>query len=381
MKADAGFSPTRKVRPLRGLGSRRLTRAHLTLAERPQVAALGREALGVVADALSRELGCPVKAEARLLEAAVPPATGLAQPAVFALLELSAVGGTGVLELEPALAFAALERIAGAGQRPGVVTELARLEEATLAYLLLLALSAVRTQAGLYPRLGPRLAGVTMRRADVTARLDGRQPLVAVELSLTVGQVVAGARLLLPASVLQTVFQALPVERGQDLAPEVLAAALEARCLIGQTPLPATALEALVVGDVVLFEGVRRDGGRLLGRGRLVTHGFALAGDYLAEGFSLTRAQGRATSKESDMVAMKEKSEGMPPLPVDVEIELTRVMVPLSELAALKPGALLPLHINANEPVLLRVGDRAVARAELVEIEGEVGARVLALLP
>ena len=27
------------------------------------------------------------------------------------------------------------------------------------------------------------------------------------------------------------------------------------------------------------------------------------------------------------------------------------------------------------------LGDRAVARAELVEIEGEVGARVLALLP
>jgi type III secretion protein Q len=381
MKVDVEQSPTRKVRPLRRLGSRRLTRAHLTLAERPQVASLGREALGAVVEVLSRELGCPVKAEARLLEAAVPPATGLAQPAVFALLELSAVGGVGVLELEPALAFAALERIAGAGQRPGVVTELARLEEATLAYLLLLALSAVRAQPGLYPRLGPRLSGVTMRRADVVARLEGRQSLVAVELSLTVGEVSAGARLLLPAPVLQTVFQALPVERGPGLAREVLAASLEAWCLIGQTPLSARALEALVVGDVVLFEGVRRDGERVLGGGRLVTRGFALVGEFLAEGFSLTRAQGRAHSQESDMVAVNEKSEGMPPLPVDVEIELTRVMVPLSELAALKPGALLPLHINANEPVLLRVGGRAVARAELVEIEGEVGARVLALLP
>lgn len=81
------------------------------------------------------------------------------------------------------------------------------------------------------------------------------------------------------------------------------------------------------------------------------------------------------------MVAMNERIEGMPPLPVDVEIELTRLMLPLSELAVLKPGALLPLRISANEPVVLRVGDRAVARAELVEIEGEVGARILALLP
>ncbi len=80
-------------------------------------------------------------------------------------------------------------------------------------------------------------------------------------------------------------------------------------------------------------------------------------------------------------VTVMEAGPGVPPLPVDVEIELTRLMVPVSELAVLKPGALLPLHINASEPVLLRIGDRAVARAELVDIEGEVGARILTLLP
>ena len=68
-------------------------------------------------------------------------------------------------------------------------------------------------------------------------------------------------------------------------------------------------------------------------------------------------------------------------LPVEVEVELARLRMPLSELAMLRPGAVLALHMNASEPVLLRVGDRAVARAELVEVEGEVGARILALLP
>ena len=81
------------------------------------------------------------------------------------------------------------------------------------------------------------------------------------------------------------------------------------------------------------------------------------------------------------VTAVDARSEGLPPLPVEVEIELSRVMLPLSELAAIKPGALLPLRINPSEPVLLRVGDRAVARAELVDIEGEVGARILCLLP
>ncbi|WP_228564850.1 type III secretion system cytoplasmic ring protein SctQ [Myxococcus sp. AB036A] len=381
MKTRIEHAASRKVRPLRRLGARRLTRAHLVLAERPQAGGLGREALDAVMAALTRELGCPVHAEARFLESVVSPSVGLGEPAIFALLELSAVGGTAVLELEPALAFMGLERIAGAGQRPGVVTELARLEEATLAYVLLVALSAVRAAGGAYPWLGPRLVGVTMSRSDVVARLDPREPLVGIEVMVSVGESRAGARLLLPSQVVQTVFQALPVERAPGIAPEVLAASLEARCLVGQTPLPANALDALVVGDVVVFEGVRKQAGQLFGPGRLVTRGFALSGDFLAEGFSLTRAQGRGIPQESDMVAVNKQEEGMPPLPVDVEIELTRVMIPLSELAALKPGALLPLHINASEPVVLRVGDRAVARAELVEIEGEVGARVLALLP
>lgn len=66
-------------------------------------------------------------------------------------------------------------------------------------------------------------------------------------------------------------------------------------------------------------------------------------------------------------------------LPVDVEIELARIRVPLSQLAVLRPGGVLPLHINAAQTVTIRIGDKAVARAELVEIEGEIGARVLSL--
>ena len=70
-----------------------------------------------------------------------------------------------------------------------------------------------------------------------------------------------------------------------------------------------------------------------------------------------------------------------PAVPVEVAIELTRIQLPLGELACLSPGSVLQLRMSASDPVLVRVGDRAVARAELVEIEGEVGARIIALLP
>lgn len=77
---------------------------------------------------------------------------------------------------------------------------------------------------------------------------------------------------------------------------------------------------------------------------------------------------------------MSTQRDETPALPVEVEVELTRLRLTVGELAGIRAGSILPLHINAAEPVLLRVGDRAVARAELVEIEGEVGARILTLL-
>lgn len=366
---------------LHRLGTRRLSRAHVTLSERPQVARLGKQALRVVGDALGRELAGPVNATGRLADAVVFPATGLSHAVAFVLVDLSATGGSAVLELELPFLFAALERLSGSRQRPSPVMRLTRLEEATVAYLVLTALAALRSQSEVHPRLGPRLAGVTMSRVEALARLDGRRSHVSVELSLKVGDVSSGGRLLLPAVLFESVWKHLPVERDTAIAPEVLAASIGARCFLGSTRLSSSSLERLSAGDVVVFDGVRHGGEHLHGRGRLVTRGFELVGEFSPEGFTLIRAHRRALPLESNMANVNEQSGGMPPLPVDVEIELTRLMLSLSELAALKPGSLLPLRINASEPVLLRVGDRAVARAELVEIEGEVGARILTLLP
>jgi type III secretion protein Q len=377
-----GFKPPlSQVSRLSRLGTRRLARAHVTLKERPQVARLGHEALQVICEVIGRELSSSVTATGRLVDAIVTPAAGLSRTAAFVLLDLSETGGTAVLELDPPVLFAALERLSGSSQKPGAVTRLTRLEEAAFAYLVLSALAALRAKAELHRRLGPRLAGVTMNRMEALARMEGHRPHLGIELSLTVGQVTAGGRLVLPAVIFESACKDLPVERELTVPPEILAASVGAQCLLGRTRLAPSSLEALSVGDVVVLEGARHGGEHLLGHGRLVTRGFELTGEFTPQGFSLTRARKRAFSLETNVSNVMAPSEGVPPLPVDVEIELTRLMLPLSELAALKPGHLLSLRINASEPVLLRVGDRAVARAELVDIEGEVGARILSLLP
>ena len=346
-----------KPMKLRRLGIRRLARAHLTLSERPRAARLAKQALGAVCEALSRELACPVRAEARLLEAVVMPMTGLAHRAAFALVDLSALGGTAVLELELPVLFAALERLAGSGTKSAPITELTRLEEASFAFLGLVALEALRGQGDMQRRFGPRLTGVTVSRTEALARLDARQRHLGVELTVTVGRTTAGGRLVLPAGVIHTAVQDLPVERDMELATEVGEARWQACCRVGCAGVSREALESLSKGDVILFERLRREEPRLFGPGRLMSRGFELKGDFTPEGFLLNRALVRGTLQEQDMATVVDaRNEGMPPLPVDVEIELTRIALPISELARLKPGALLPLHIAASDPVLLRVG-------------------------
>ena len=62
---------------------------------------------------------------------------------------------------------------------------------------------------------------------------------------------------------------------------------------------------------------------------------------------------------------------------VTLEVEIARVPVTLADLARLEPGATLPLPVGRGGLVLLRVGDRAVGRGELVDVEGAVGVRIL----
>jgi type III secretion protein Q len=62
-----------------------------------------------------------------------------------------------------------------------------------------------------------------------------------------------------------------------------------------------------------------------------------------------------------------------------LEVELATVAVPLRDLARIAPGSVLPLGLERSGQVKLHIGDRAVARGELVEVDGAVGVRIASL--
>lgn len=351
--------------------AQKLTRAHLAIAARPSVRANLTEACSRVAKKLGAQLKTTLACRASVRPSTIHPFTHLAARALFVTLEFSGEA-VAILELDLLAAGALLGRITGGHEPVGVPSRLSHIEEAALGWITLFALSELRREPA-FEHLSPRLVSLTLDRGEVLPQVDARLRHVAVELDLEVGETRCLARLLLPSLWLQSKFDALPAEASPELLAEVSSATLAVRCIIGSALLPPRDASTLTCGDVVLFSGLAQHPSGLTGSGRLVAPSFELRGTFTEAGFTLTRAFERPT-QESAM------SQIDPTVPIEVEIELTRLRLPLHQLGTVRPGSVLPLHINAAQQVIVRIGDKAVARAELVEIEGEIGARIVAML-
>ena len=63
-------------------------------------------------------------------------------------------------------------------------------------------------------------------------------------------------------------------------------------------------------------------------------------------------------------------------IPVEVVVELGRKTMLIRDVAALKPGDIVDLEQTVDSPLDIRVGDKLLARGELVMVNGRVGLRV-----
>ena len=65
--------------------------------------------------------------------------------------------------------------------------------------------------------------------------------------------------------------------------------------------------------------------------------------------------------------------------PVIVRVELGAVEMSAREWASLRAGDVVTVGARVGAPVLLRAGSRELGTGELVDIDGEVGVRVLSM--
>lgn len=64
-------------------------------------------------------------------------------------------------------------------------------------------------------------------------------------------------------------------------------------------------------------------------------------------------------------------------IPVEIQIRLGRVVMPLGELQELRAGAVVTLDHSLDDPVEILAGNKLVARGEIVVVEDQLGVRIL----
>ena len=353
----------------------------------------------------------------------------LAEPTFLSFLVPGPHRGRAVLEIGLPLAHAAVDALlGGAGEAVGV-RPLTDIEEGVASFVILEALKAlVPVMDPNQPKL--RLEGVARGLDEAVTRLSEDGPVLVVHLRTRLGSQEGMVRLFVPSGVLDVMEPA----QAADLRRAALQADIQAnlrrlssvrtwlRAEIAQAEISSGDLASLRVKDVVLVDAfsARPDRGEngtarvLLG---LARKGCLAADVYLENGQYRARITGlvagdqsfpRRVPSEADEAAAEALGESgdeeftnpemrnplaesgavddrmdsgdlLGDIPLQISVELARVPVTADQVVALRVGQVVELRRAPGEPVDLSVNGKVIARGELVEVEGQLGVRVLSL--
>ncbi|MFP2934878.1 type III secretion system cytoplasmic ring protein SctQ, partial [Pyxidicoccus sp. 3LG] len=80
-----------------------------------------------------------------------------------------------------------------------------------------------------------------------------------------------------------------------------------------------------------------------------------------------------------DDVNKSDGSDLLGDVPLQIAVELARVPVTAQQVVGMRTGQVIELNKGPGEPVELSVNGKVVARGELVEVEGQLGVRIITL--
>jgi type III secretion system YscQ/HrcQ family protein len=291
---------------------------------------------------------------------------------VGASAALVAATGRGrfAIVLSPAIARYVAERVVGSDAADVALgaVPLSRGELGLVGYVVARMLAVSQSDAALIDASSAR---------EAIATLPGRHAILW-SATITIGSVRGPAWLVTPIDLAHgrssdaTIDPSLPVR---------------ASIVIGAATLPIGEVRGLAIGDVLVPDSLTFDPRTLTGRARLVVGRSREIGIELANGgWCVADVAGLAapTPARREKVSMSDATDARETLSdVDVElsIELARIEMSVGEVSSLAPGVVITSGRAIGERVAIRAGERVIAYGELVDVEGEIGVRLLEVAP
>lgn len=282
--------------------------------------------------------------------------TALSEP--LAAIVLRSDRGTLALELSPRLATWAADRILG-GEGVASDTVLTDVERGALAY------AGARAADAAWKVIGV----VTTVEAMVQALGDDGS--VVRGWDVAVGEMRGVARVWIPDAL-----------SGSDDAASMPLPALSLDVTLdaGTSTLAGSELVQLEHGDVVVLDEAwwpERCAAGVVGSSRTRWWCDATGRcESIETGLDESPREGTRAMQDEGVT---ETMDRVGDAPVFIAVELARFRMSVEELSKVRPGEVLSTGAKLGERVALRVGDKIVARGELVDVEGEVGVQITEL--
>lgn len=399
------------IRPFTFTQLKRMTRDQVALeasvsahfAGRPYAADFG-EGLAAL---LARYLKEPCKLTPPELKAVARRELGHVLPATGCLLVVGAAPGDRklVVDLDLGLASLAIERLlGGSGESDRIQRPLTDIEEGVLSFLLLKVLAYFHHGIESGHELALTLDRFASKLDDLSAAVDEERDFVMLGVRVAVGKRLGYVRVLLPGSLVTERFGkpvpqsgSAPSERAQmaALLDSIGELVVEGRVELARLPdLGAADVAQLEPGDIIVVEnhqvtktsegleglvfikiGAGNNGGlrcRLAGgdQQRVEVVDIVLQEQPLEEVMADNEgAEGNENLAETEGLLRD--------VAAPVVIELGRLRLNASQVMRLRKGQVMRLPRAPNDPVDLVVNGKLFARGELIEVDGELGVRLV----
>lgn len=360
----------------------------------------------------------------------------VSEPTFLAVLAPQPNKTRGLLEVEINLAHTAIDMLMGGAGEAVALRPLTDIEEGVMTYVIIETLKALApTMDQNMPKL--RIEGLAKSFDEAMTLLGDVESLAVVQLRASIGAQTGYLRLFIPESVLA---QANPPPMGASRrarrSAEASAHAMRLRLVrcwvraeIGTVDIMASDLAQVRPKDVIIVDSLSARPDKKAGGTARLRVGFGRMGYVKAE---VIYDGGRFKCVVGDGVAVEAPLDNRPPdmeggsppeggdapepapeaapppenheqeeavtgviqdmdekqlegadllgdVPLQIMVELGRVAVTAEDVVAMKIGHVLDLNKTAGEPVELSVNGKVVARGEVVEIDGSLGVRIVAL--
>lgn len=370
----------------------------------------GRTFLTDLGEVLEAHLKAPVQVSVQQTSSVSRADMGSLLPAVGCLLVVGCGGSEHkiIADLDPSIATLCIDRLLGGNGDVGRIQRpLTEIEEGVLSFILLKAMGFVHEGWETGRELALTLDRFASRLEELQSIIDAVPGYHALALSISVGKKVGYLRLLIPDTLITDHFQQVVAQSGGPQSEQehmrTVFAALGEREVVGrvevaQLDLGPDDIADLETGDIVILEshqlaltpqgltgtafvkiGTGQNGGLKAqiesdgDRSRLVVANIVVQ-EEPAESQMADSNGGDIEGTDDNLP----ETEGLlRDVPAPVVVELGRIRMNTAQVIRLRQGQILRLPRGPNDPVDLVVNGKVFARGELIEVDGELGVRLL----